>query len=193
MPTRRNGCKPGWSKSPPIRSCWSRAQAAWAASGDVYEAYTPDTTAAWQAIARRTGDTPVVALPTKTRRRSWLLRAAAVAGLVLGLVFLVRLFNLTGNPELAEISTGLRQTKQLTLADGTQVWLNENTTLRYDEDLNDSVRAVYLSGEAFFEGGAQRRPTLPHCERRIGGAGAGHLVQRAGPPTGHGGGGDGGE
>ncbi len=138
-----------------------RAQAAWIASGDVYEAYTPETTAAWQAIARRTGarrsdarrtrDTPVVALATKTSRRVWLLRAAAVVGLVVGLVFLVRLLNLTGNPELAEASTGDHETKQLILADGTQVWLNERTTLRYDKDFDDSVRAVYLSGEAFFE------------------------------------------
>ncbi len=149
------------NEDPAHQELLERAQAAWAASGDVYEAYTPDTAAAWQAIARRTGDrrtdarrihdTPVVALPTNTRRRIWLLRAAAVVGLALGLVFLGRLLNLMGNPELTETSTGLRETKQLVLADGTRVWLNENTTLRYEEDFDDSVRAVYLSGEAFFE------------------------------------------
>lgn len=133
-----------------------RAQAAWIASGDVYQAYTPDTTAAWQAIGRRTGArrisaTSVVALSTKTSRRTWLLRAAALVGLVVGLVFLVRLLNLTGRSGLAETSTGLRETKHLVLADGTQVWLNQRTTLRYDEAFDDSVRAVYLSGEAFFD------------------------------------------
>ena len=143
-------------EDPAHQALLERAQAAWAASGDVYQAYAPDTTTAWQAIARRTGArrtgaTPVVALSTKTSRRTWLLRAAAVVGLALGLVFLVRLLNLTAKSELAETSTGLRQTKQLVLADGTRVWLNENTTLRYDEDFDDSVRAVYLSGEAFFE------------------------------------------
>ncbi len=133
-----------------------RAQAAWLASGDVYQAYTPDTTAAWQAIARRTGvrrtdDAPVVALPPATPRRTWLLRAAAAAGLALGLVLLVRLLGPTGQQELAEVTTGRYETKQLTLADGTQVWLNEGTTLRYQRAFDDSVRAVYLSGEAFFD------------------------------------------
>ena len=138
-----------------------RVRAAWQASGDVYQAYAPDTTAAWQAIARRTGDRrtdarrtrrdPVVALSPKTRRRTWLLRAAVVAGLALGLVFLVRLLSLTGSYGLAEVRTGAQETKQLTLADGTQVWLNERSTLRYDKDFDDSVRAVYLSGEAFFD------------------------------------------
>ena len=137
-----------------------RVRAAWQASGDVYQAYAPDTTAAWQAIARRTGDrrtdarrtrrAPVVASP-KTSRRTWLLRAAVVAGLALGLVFLGRLLSLTDSYGLAEVRTGAQETKQLTLADGTQVWLNERSTLRYDKDFDDSVRAVYLSGEASFD------------------------------------------
>ncbi len=143
-------------EDPAHQELLERAQAAWWASGNVYEAYTPDTTAAWQAIvwrnvARRTQDTPVVELPTKTSRRIWLLRAAAAIGIALGLVFLVRLLNLSGTPELAEASTGDRETKQITLSDGTRVWLNERTTLRYDKALDDSVRAVYLSGEAFFD------------------------------------------
>ena len=66
-------------------------------------------------------------------------------------MLLVRLLNLSGNPELTEVSTGERETKELTLADGTRVWLNERSTLRYDQALDDSVRAVYLSGEAFFD------------------------------------------
>lgn len=142
-------------EDPSHQELLKRAQEAWQASGDVYQAYAPDTTAAWQAIdertgARRTGDTPVVALPTKTSRRTWLLRAAALVGLAVGLVFLVRLLNLPGGSGLAETSTGDQETKRITLADGTQVWLNERTTLRYDEEFDDSVRAVYLSGEAFF-------------------------------------------
>ena len=149
------------AEDPAHRELLEQAQAAWRASGDAYEAYNPDISAAWQAIVRRTGarrtdaqrnhDTPVIELPTKTSRRTWLIRAAAAIGMALGLVLLVRLLNLSGNPELTEVSTGERETKELTLADGTRVWLNERSTLRYDQALDDSVRAVYLSGEAFFD------------------------------------------
>ena len=138
-------------EDPAHRETLDRAQEAWRASGDVYRAYTTDTASAWQAIDRRTREAPVVALPPRTRRRVWILRAAAVVGLVVGLVFLAQLLNLPGGAGLAKVSTGEQETKQVTLADGTQVWLNENTTLRYDEDLDDSVRTVYLSGEAFFD------------------------------------------
>ena len=37
------------------------------------------------------------------------------------------------------------------LSDGTKVKLNSETSLRYPEYFSDSVRIVYLKGEAFFE------------------------------------------
>lgn len=40
---------------------------------------------------------------------------------------------------------------QLTLADGTQVWLNAETELKYPVAFADEVREVMLTGEAYFE------------------------------------------
>ncbi len=137
-------------EDPAHQALLTRVREAWRASGDVYEAYTPDTTAAWQAIDQRTTDTPVVSL-RKTKPPVWWLRAAAVVALGAGLVVLVRLLNQPGGMGLAEVSTGEQETDRLILSDGTRVWLNENTTLRYDEDFDDSVRTVYLSGEAFLD------------------------------------------
>lgn len=39
----------------------------------------------------------------------------------------------------------------LTLSDGTKIWLNSQTTLRYPVSFNGTERNVYLEGEAFFE------------------------------------------
>ncbi len=39
----------------------------------------------------------------------------------------------------------------LTLADGSSVWLNSGSVLKYDNKFNDKDRSVYLEGEAFFE------------------------------------------
>lgn len=40
---------------------------------------------------------------------------------------------------------------QLELSDGTKVWLNAETELKYPLKFKDSVREVYLKGEAYFE------------------------------------------
>jgi ferric-dicitrate binding protein FerR (iron transport regulator) len=49
-----------------------------------------------------------------------------------------------------ETSKGAR--KKITLPDGTQVWLNSDTHLSYDENMNKGQeRMVKLSGEAFFD------------------------------------------
>lgn len=40
---------------------------------------------------------------------------------------------------------------QLTLPDGTKVWLNSGSTLQYPERFISAERSVYLTGEAFFE------------------------------------------
>lgn len=41
--------------------------------------------------------------------------------------------------------------KYLILEDGTQVWLNANSTLSYPEKFDSNRREVFLSGEAFFD------------------------------------------
>ena len=40
---------------------------------------------------------------------------------------------------------------QLTMSDGTEVWLNANTTIKYPVVFTDSTREVFLEGEAFFD------------------------------------------
>lgn len=40
---------------------------------------------------------------------------------------------------------------QLVLPDGTKVWLNADSELRYPDIFNDSTRKVYLKGEAYFD------------------------------------------
>jgi transmembrane sensor len=44
-----------------------------------------------------------------------------------------------------------KKIKQLTLPDGTQVWLNAKSSLRYSPDFNGETREVFLEGEAYFD------------------------------------------
>lgn len=58
----------------------------------------------------------------------------------------------TTKNELAsrEVKTPKGSQSYLTLPDGTEVWLNANSKIVYDEDFNEADRKVQLTGEAYF-------------------------------------------
>lgn len=59
----------------------------------------------------------------------------------------------------SEIHVPFGQMSQLELSDGTQVWLNSGTTLRYPDRFGEKSRAVTVTGEAFFK--VARMPDKP--------------------------------
>lgn len=87
-----------------------------------------------------------------------LLRVAAILLFGVGLAWLV----LDMNPpsendskakgaELLFRATNAGEKLQLTMEDGTRIWLNSSSTLHYPATFDLEQREVYLSGEAFFE------------------------------------------
>jgi ferric-dicitrate binding protein FerR (iron transport regulator) len=57
------------------------------------------------------------------------------------------------------------QTANLKLSDGTDIWLNSGTTLRYPVAFSDKKREVYLEGEAFFDVTQNKeQPFVVHTE-----------------------------
>lgn len=56
-----------------------------------------------------------------------------------------------GKAELNMLEVPRRGEFRLTLADGTKVWLNSETRLRFPQVFSGKNREVYLSGEAYFE------------------------------------------
>ena len=57
----------------------------------------------------------------------------------------------TGSHAYNQIITTKGQKSQIILSDGTKVWLNSETTLKYPSAFNGEKREVILIGEAFFE------------------------------------------
>lgn len=84
--------------------------------------------------------------PPKTRRRwlGWI--AAAVILLVAGGLWYQ---NATSQTEWITLTTS-EKTEQIELADGTQIWLNQNSELRYPATFSTKNRPVELTGEAYF-------------------------------------------
>lgn len=60
--------------------------------------------------------------------------------------------NTLNKPKAAwlELSTPRGGTYEIVLSDGTQVWLNAESALRYPEHFTGAERVVFLTGEAFF-------------------------------------------
>ena len=94
----------------------------------------------------------VVAMPP--REHLWR-RLAAVAA-VLAIFFTLylewpALQSFLHPVQLTALTVSLNQQKQITLADGSKVWVNAGSQLKYPQQFNGKTREVYLSGEAYFD------------------------------------------
>ncbi len=65
------------------------------------------------------------------------------------------------------------------LPDGSEVWLNAESTIEFPSAFRDGLRQVRLKGRGLFPRGAQRRGALPGQHRPHERARAGHVVQHA--------------
>ncbi len=112
------------------------------------------------------GGTPVrrIGADRFTRRRTWITAASVIVLLSGGTILYLQQHNENReskiNGQNAFSSKGFTQStinprgsgeKQLVLADGSKVWLNAASTLRYPASFGSRERVVELSGEAFFE------------------------------------------
>jgi ferric-dicitrate binding protein FerR (iron transport regulator) len=64
----------------------------------------------------------------------------------------------SGPARQAEISVPLGQMSEIILYDGTHVWLNSGTTLKYTDNFGEKERSITLDGEAFFKVKHHRLP-----------------------------------
>ncbi|MDZ4682011.1 MAG: FecR domain-containing protein [Saprospiraceae bacterium] len=140
------------AESPANQAYFDEIIQLWSASGEYEDAFTPPNESkienAWQAVEqKRSRPAPT----TNIRYLSFgkvLLRAAAA---ILLLVTVAYWLWKPGNEADAfvAISTGASERKEITLPDGSTVWMNESSRLEYPRDFKK--RQVVLDGEAFFD------------------------------------------
>ena len=80
----------------------------------------------------------------------------------LGILYWVNQYSQSAGP-YSETIAPRGQKSQIVLADGTKVWLNSDTKIRYPGNFSKNQRDIYLDGEAFFEVSKnERQPFVVH-------------------------------
>ncbi len=102
----------------------------------------------------------------------WVYRVAAVLVIIVGSFYIYKSvsnpfsFVYSVNNEIVLLERG--QMKRMDLPDGSKVWLNADSKLRYFDNNLVNEREVYLEGEAYFEVARdERRPFQIHVENSV--------------------------
>lgn len=97
-------------------------------------------------------------IAAEKKQRSFVLRVQgmmkyAAAVLMLAMVSGWALYTLgtSSSENWVSVSTQTGEKKEIMLPDGSRVWLNENSQLKYPEKFADEERRLELNGEAYFE------------------------------------------
>jgi ferric-dicitrate binding protein FerR (iron transport regulator) len=95
----------------------------------------------------------IIGIHSEKKKTVWLRtfsRVAAIFILLIGISGVCFYLQHQNNPTMVEISVAYGETKQVTLPDQTEVWLNAGSSLKYLSEFNHKIRSVSLTGEAFF-------------------------------------------
>jgi transmembrane sensor len=160
-----------WLTNPANQREYARFAQLWHAASRLNQPDTVNTEAAWLQVraqmygpAQAPPEAMVRPLSIPPKNRNWLIYSRVAAGIVLLLLAgllgwqlwqrdaNMHLYSGIGSSStpLLSVST-TATTRQLTLPDGSQVWLNRNSRLTYPATFTDSSRQVTLVGEAFFD------------------------------------------
>ncbi|MBK5720731.1 FecR family protein [Dysgonomonas sp. Marseille-P4677] len=97
------------------------------------------------------------AIPKKLYTKRFLIKIAGVAAMLALIIGIASTFfvkstieTVASSQSITTIETMLGQKMQMTLPDGSKVWLNSDSKLTYNGNFNNSDRIVNLEGEAFF-------------------------------------------
>jgi transmembrane sensor len=107
----------------------------------------------WIDIDKSTEE-PAIIVSMQQKRRFWpmIAAAAAIVIITIGIWWWPETsLNNKVPAELIAANTSTGETKSVTLSDGTIIWLNKGSKIKYPEKFTGKNRDVYLDGEAYFD------------------------------------------
>ena len=131
------------------KSLFKNFKKAWIGSGIEGNYQSIDVDKEWKSVTVGLfSEAKVVAIETKPRRRLYrnLSIAAAVLVLLVASFWIYQWINEAGYEVVAE-----NKMEEDQLPDGTQVSLNQFSTVRFDDNSKENIRKVELEGDAFFD------------------------------------------
>jgi transmembrane sensor len=136
-----------WLKEDTHRIRFEHFKEIWISSGEVYRTFVPDLARARERIQTE------IEGSVKLNPWKWVGRAAAILIPIVGIAWAITAYKFA--VENREISMQEFSTRSagdsIVLSDGSTVWLNKGTTLKFPSAFNGAERRVFLTGEAFFE------------------------------------------
>lgn len=94
--------------------------------------------------------------------KNWAIAASAIFLIGLTLFF----YQSTATVETKQYAAKLGEHAKIKLSDGTQIWLNAGSVLKYPKEFKGDTREVYLSGEAFFDVAKDKKhPFIIHTNK----------------------------
>lgn len=141
------------------RRYYEELQKTWELTATADTDYIPDTNRNWEQFRQKIS----VVEETPVRRISPYRNALRIAATLLLLAGAGTLYVLNSSGDIT-VSTAAMERKEVILPDGSKVFMNQNSRLRYAKNLTGAERAVYLEGEAFFDVTAQQaRPFVVYA------------------------------
>jgi ferric-dicitrate binding protein FerR (iron transport regulator) len=129
----------------------------WQQTGLSLPPQTPDARTEWHQLAR---SLVIPSKKEKTERASWLRSLTeplhgrtrfAFASIVFALAITVALIQFVFNaPKIQIVNTASAEKTCVRLPDGSEVWLNSESSLQYPKAFSGKERKIRLSGEAYF-------------------------------------------
>jgi transmembrane sensor len=129
-----------------------------------------EVTAAWNTIRNKIStQLPPVELPVTRGKIRRIIKYASVAAVLIGTVGLIWWWTtLQATTPLQKniVSTKNGSKSKIELPDGTQVWLNVGSNIKYDENYGKENRELTLTGEAYFDvAHDEKKPFILHTRK----------------------------
>jgi transmembrane sensor len=141
------------------RRYYETLQQTWELTGTHDPVFEPDVNDNWVRFQQKLEQPSMHVIPGGNRRNA--LRVAAGVAILLGAATLYFLLN---NQREITVLTAAKEKKSVVLPDGSRVFMNQNSSLRYASNLTGPERAVYLEGEAYFDVAKQQaRPFVVYA------------------------------